>query len=264
MLITVEDQLKRKISVPYPPQRIVSLVPSQTELLADLGLGERVVGITKYCVHPADWLTTKAVIGGTKTVKVDQVLALRPDLVIANKEENDKAQVEALMAEVPVWISDVKDLADALEMVEWVGQLTDTVATAKAIGTAIRQRFDTLPQSDESKRSCLYLIWRRPYMGAGKETFIDAMLATAGLENMLTTSRYPEISLEEMAILRPDVVLLSSEPYPFGEKHIAEIREFLPDADFKIVDGELFSWYGSRLKLAPDYFKSLFKPADNS
>ena len=250
------DMLCRQITVPSLPQRIVSLVPSQTELLYDLGLGERVVGITKFCVHPQSWFREKSRVGGTKNVHFDWVAALQPDLIIANKEENDEAQVLALEALAPVWVSDIKTLPQSLEMIRQVGLLTHTTDKANEIASSIERAFESLKAA--ACRRTVYGIWRGPWMWAGGDTFISDLMARVGLENVLAgRPRYPELSLEEIAGLQPELVLLSSEPYPFKEVHIAEVQAALPGAEIKLVDGEMFSWYGSRLLRAAPYLEAV-------
>lgn len=257
------DQMGRRVApAQFPPRRIVSLVPSQTELLADLGLGERVVGITKFCVRPLAWFQEKQRVGGTKTLDFAKIAALQPDLLIGNKEENEQAQIEYLAEKHPVWMSDIHTLTDALDMIRSLGQLTATTSEAEALAEKIEASFVALrPQSAVHPRlSAAYLIWRKPYMAAGSGTFIHEMLGWAGFENVFAErTRYPEISAAELAAARPDVLLLSSEPYPFAEKHVAALREICPAAKIHIVDGELFSWYGSRLLHAPEYFQRLRK-----
>lgn len=244
------------MNVPEKPKRIVSLVPSQTELLADLGLADRVAGITKFCIHPANWLKEKRIVGGTKQLHYERIQALQPDLILANKEENTREIVETLARDYPVWVSDIYTLKDALDMIKRVGELTATEAAAGELTQEIRQGFAQLrPPAD---RKALYLIWRQPYMAAGESTFINDMLRRCGYQNLLPEgSRYPQLGVEEITKLNPEVVLLSSEPYPFKEKHIDELRQLVPQAQIRLVDGEMFSWYGSRLRYAPAYFKSL-------
>ena len=256
------DQLGREVTLPvYPPKRIISLVPSQTELLADLGLAEEVVGITKFCVHPAGWLKTKARIGGTKTVHIDRVKELQPDLIIANKEENTKEQIEELNEQFPVWISDVKDLTTALQMIEGIGEITAKEQEAQAWSRRIDDQFKTL--ADFPAQRAAYFIWRDPFMAAGSDTFIDKMLEVAGFENVFGhLQRYPEISASQLAEAAPKLILLSSEPYPFKDKHLAEFQALCPQAVISLVDGELFSWYGSRLIQSPAYFRSLRQALD--
>ncbi|WP_298734639.1 ABC transporter substrate-binding protein [uncultured Chitinophaga sp.] len=265
---TYIDQLQNTVHIPYPPQRIVSLVPSQTELLYHLGLDAEVVGITKFCIHPEQWFRHKTRIGGTRQLHIEQIKALQPDLVIANKEENAQEQVRALMADFPVWTSDIRSLPDALSMIREIGVITGRAEQALQLSADISREFSLLNESvARSTRppQAAYFIWRDPWMVAGGDTFIHTMLEAAGLQNIFSgMQRYPSISLsrlaEAFAAVPPasQFVLLSSEPYPFKEKHIGEIRACLPEARVLLVDGEMFSWYGSRLLEAPGYFRQLF------
>jgi ABC-type Fe3+-hydroxamate transport system substrate-binding protein len=270
------DQINRTIHLPRIPRRIISLVPSQTELLYSLGLEDAVVGITKFCVHPESWFRNKPRIGGTKAVDPVRVDALRPDLIIANKEENDRFQVEALAARYPVWISNVTDLPDALAMIRDVGLITGKSAAAEALANAIAKEFASLPGARPSSLGAAttqlsspavtspelsapriaYLIWRNPWMAAGGDTFINNMLEYCGFVNAFASrDRYPVVDLSSLAGPGCPSIFLSSEPYPFRQRHVDEIREVLPDADIQLVDGEFFSWYGSRLLEAPAYFR---------
>ena len=260
MNMSSTDQMGRKVNVPASPQRIISLVPSQTELLYDLGLGDRVVGITKFCVHPGTWFKTKHRVGGTKKVDLAKVRSLRPDLIIGNKEENERADIEALAEEFPVWMSDIRDLAGALDMIRGFGQLTDTSSRADELATRIAAGFAQVAPLDPPY-SVAYLIWREPFMAAGHGTFINDMLLRCGLQNVFDEgdARYPEITPQELAESDPDIILLSSEPYPFKEKHIQELNMICPGTPVRIVDGELFSWYGSRLLRSPAYFSGTLK-----
>jgi ABC-type Fe3+-hydroxamate transport system substrate-binding protein len=229
------------------------LVPSQTELLYDLGLDEEVAGITKFCVHPPHWLKEKTIIGGTKKFHFEIIDRLRPDLIIGNKEENYREGIELLQKKYPVWMSDIITLDDALSMITSVSEITGRQDSGACIVERIRTSFKEIKPGNAS---VLYLIWKKPWMGAGKGTFINSMLEIMGLENVLQTERYPELSEEEIKELHPEVLLLSSEPYPFREEHIEELKRIVPKAKIILVDGEIFSWYGSRLLKAPDYFKS--------
>ncbi len=257
----VTDQLHRTIEIPIFPQRIVSLVPSQTELLADLQLDARVVGITKFCIHPAQWFRTKTRVGGTKTLHLDTITALRPDLIIANKEENTQAEIEALAQTFPVWISDIYTLNDACDMITRIGALLDepTHQRAQRIATSIQQQFQQLRTIAPTRPlRVAYFIWQNPMMVAASDTFIDHILNEAGFVNAFAAlSRYPSISEADLQAARPDLVFLSSEPYPFGEKHITEFQQRCPLARVLIVDGELFSWYGSRLLHSAHYLHTL-------
>ena len=245
--MTFIDQMQRRVELNGVPRRIISLVPSQTELLADLGLEQEVVGITKFCIHPAAWFQQKSRVGGTKTLNFNKIEALKPDLIIGNKEENEREQIEFLSERYPVWMSDVKTLEDALEMIRAVGLITGKGAEAEQMATEIAARFERIPLND-NPLSAVYLIWRKPFIGVGRDTFIDDMLRRAGFKNALSGyERYPQLTPEQLTEINPQVILLSSEPYPFSEKNFAELREICPDAVLKVVDGELFSWYGSRL-----------------
>ena len=244
------------------PKRIVSLVPSQTELLYDLGLNEEVVGITKFCVHPHEWYRNKKRVGGTKSVHTSIIRDLTPDLVIANKEENTNEQVGELAAMYPTWVSDIKNVADAINMIESIGSLVNRVSEATAMAASIRQGFANLLKATKPQR-VLYLIWRNPWMCAGGDTFISDIITTIGWKNVVEQHRYPEIRLDELCALNPTLILLSSEPYPFKEQHIAEIGLAVPDAKVMLVDGEMFSWYGSRMLKAIDYFREIIKRIDS-
>jgi ABC-type Fe3+-hydroxamate transport system substrate-binding protein len=250
------DQMNKAVNVQQTPKRIISIVPSQTELLFDLGLGERVAGVTKFCVHPADKVKQIIKIGGTKQLNIEAIHKLKPDLIIANKEENEQNQVEELMKHYPVWISDIHNLPTALDMIAKVGEITDSEGKANRIVEDISQRFKSL-QPAELKLRVMYLIWRKPYMAAGNDTFINSMLQLCGFENVINTQRYPKQTADEIIAAKPDVLLLSSEPYPFAQKHIDEFKQMLPGATIELVDGELFSWYGSRLLHSPGYFNKL-------
>lgn len=254
------DQVGRQITLPdAPPRRIVSLVPSQTELLADLRLDEEVVGITKFCIHPKHWFKSKKRIGGTKDVKIEEVLALQPDLIIANKEENERGTLELLQQFCPVYISDVRSLNDALMMIQAVGEITGKSAMAQPLAASIAQRFADLPALLQGKR-VLYCIWYKPWMLAGNDTFIASILRDLGAEVLVpaeSSSRYPEVSVEQIKLLAPDLVLLSSEPFPFKQKHIAELEKADVASPILLVEGDMFSWYGSRLLQAPDYIGGL-------
>lgn len=242
------------------------MVPSQTELLFYLGLDARVVGVTKFCINPAKARTNRAVVGGTKHPDVRLIRSLKPDLIVGNKEENDKATIEILRAEFPVWLSDVVTMEDACGMIADIGLLTNTQPKATHLINQIRSAFEAMPVF--KAQTVVYLVWRKPWMAAGTQTFIHSILQAAGLKNVVVQSRYPELSLEHIAELRPDFIFLSSEPYPFSHKHIAEFKYAVPEAQVVLVDGEMFSWYGNRLLAAPAYFQvlntSLTPTADKS
>jgi ABC-type Fe3+-hydroxamate transport system substrate-binding protein len=255
--LTVTDQLGRRVELPFPPQRIVSLVPSQTELLFDLGLGKRVIGVTKFCIYPPEARQSATVIGGTKNFDFDKIAALKPDLIIGNKEENYQTGIEQLAAKYPVWLSDISDLPQALDMIRRVGFITGAKDKAEQIAAEIANSFASLA-APKPLIPAAYFIWRKPYMAAASGTFIDDMLRRAGFRNVFAhLGRYPEIMPEQLAAAAPARIFLSSEPYPFKDKHLAEFQAICPAAEIQLVDGELFSWYGSRLRLSAAYFQGL-------
>ncbi len=255
MLFT--DQLNNSIKLDTSPKRIISIVPSQSELLWDLGLRDELVGITKFCIHPQEMFNSIERVGGTKNLNIEKIRALKPDLIIGNKEENEQSQILELQKEFSVWMSDIYNLEDALKMIELVGELVNKSDKANGIKYQIQQSFLNIQQVSKTG---LYLIWNKPYMAAGKSTFIGNMLQKIGVENVLpTNSRYPELSLDEIKSLNPEMICLSSEPYPFKEEHIKELQNELPNSKVVLVDGELFSWYGSRLTKSVSYFNELVK-----
>ncbi len=248
------DQLNRTIFLQNPPSRIISLVPSQTELLVDLGLEDQIVGVTKFCVHPSGLRKKKTIVGGTKNYRFDVIDSLNPDLIIGNKEENDQEGIEKLASKYPVWMSDVLTVEDSLKMILELGNISDTQIKAEEIVIQLKMDLKTpMP----FKGTAVYLIWNDPIMVAGQDTFINEMLSIAGFKNLIETSRYPEIKSEDLEALNPDYLLLSSEPFPFKEMHLSLFKTLLPNAKVRIVDGELFSWYGTRLLQSLPYFKSL-------
>lgn len=249
--------LQQTTDLDYLPKRIVSLVPSQTELLYDLNLNAETTGITKFCVHPQSWFKTKERVGGTKTVNIEKIHQLKPDLIIANKEENVKEQIEALAEDYPVWVTDVNNLADALQMIADIGKITGRSEAANTLINNTAGAFTEIPKMNEPVKTA-YLIWRKPYMAAGGGTFINDMLQICGFENIFdATARYPEVNIAELQTAGCQLLLLSSEPYPFKQKHIDELSGQLPGSKIILVDGEMFSWYGSRLLQSPAYFTQL-------
>ena len=263
-MFSLTDQTGRTISLNTPSQRIISLVPSQTELLHDLGLNDEVIGITRFCIHPKEWFQTKTRVGGTKAIKLDLIRQMKPDLIIANKEENVREQIEELAKDFPTWTSDVNTLSSAYEMIEQVGLMTGKQEVAQELIATIKTNFSRLPTSatrpDNDRISAIYLIWHNPFMTVGGDTFIHSMMEAASFQNLFADrSRYPETTIAELRELNPGLVLLSSEPFPFKQKHIEELQPHLPNSRIILVDGEMFSWYGSRLLKAPSYYKTLLE-----
>ena len=246
------------LQLPKKPQRIISLVPSQTELLFDLGLDDEVAGITKFCIHPEAWFRSKKRIGGTKNINVQEIIALQPDLILANREENVKEQVDELAKYFPVYVSDVSNYEEALEMIAAVGSLTHTTEKATNLISQIKTAFVRLAAQDYPKLRTAYLIWKDPYMTIGSDTFIHDLMEKSGLINIYADEkRYPQLTASALSAKKPELVLLSSEPYPFKQKHIEELQAYLPEAKIILADGEMFSWYGSRMLKAPAYLQKM-------
>lgn len=254
------DQLGNKLVFDSLPKRIISLVPSQTELLFYLGLNKEVVGITKFCIHPTEQFKSKTKIGGTKNFHFDSIQNLNPDLIIGNKEENQKDHIEKLQNQYPLWMSDIKTLDDAYDMILELGKMVGKEEKAIELVDQLKVNFNTLDRaiSKNSRPKIAYLIWNNPMMIAGNNTFINHMIDKAGFQNVFTDlDRYPSISSDQLKNSQPDYVFLSSEPFPFKEKHVQEIQEICPTAKIVLVDGELFSWYGNRLLISASYFLNL-------
>ncbi len=253
---TFTDALGRTISLPGPPERIVSLVPSLTETLFALGLEERIVGVTRFCERPPE-ARQKPIVGGTKNPNLERIFSLKPDLVIANQEENRQEDILALEGRLPVYVTAIRTIPEALQTIKALGALTGTAESAQSLIQDIQQAWLALPSSPPLGRA-LYLIWRRPYMSVGRDTFTHAMLEAAGWENVCADqTRYPVLEPETMQSLQPDFVLLASEPYRFKPEHRAEIQALLPRARILHVDGAMFSWYGVRMREAFPYLGNL-------
>lgn len=256
-MIHSKDQVGNNILMGKYPQRIISLVPSQTELLFHLGLEDETIGITRFCIHPDNWYRSKKRVGGTKDVHEDLIRDLLPDLVIANKEENNREQVLAISQYCPVWTSDVSNLPEAVDMILEIGRITNRSEKAVSLVKEIRSGFENLP-AKTTLIPAAYLIWKEPYMVAGGDCFIHQMMTTCGLTNVFGSyNRYPVVALDDLRRLSPKLILLSSEPYLFKEAHEKELMQDLPESRVLRVNGEMFSWYGSRLLLSAAYFSEL-------
>ena len=241
--------------------RIISLVPSLTEYLWALGLEQEVVGITKFCIHPEQWWKTKTRVGGTKKLNFKVLEALEPTLVIANKEENTKEDIARLQQNYPVLLTDINTLDDAFYYLLEIGQKVNRMAQAQTLVAQIKMGFQELgPVANGA--SFLYFIWKDPYFVVGPNTYINALLSHFGLQNYCSIERYP--ALDELLTeptnsnATPDLIFLSSEPYPFEEKHFKEIQQMFPHSKILLVDGEICSWYGSRMLEVPAYIQKVF------
>ena len=257
----LKDQLGTTHIFKSWPQRIISLVPSQTELLYDLGLEDRIVGITKFCLHPNHLKCTKQIVGGTKKVNYDKIRLLEPDIIICNKEENTKEIVEELRKICPVWVTDIFTLEDNFQMITDFGQLFDKTTEAQVWNDRLAFALSDFKNfiKDIPVQKVAYFIWKKPYMVAGSVTYINELLKLNHFQNVYDSiERYPEIELEKMDQEGDlDLILLSSEPFPFQAEDGYEITQFTINAKAILVDGEMFSWYGSRLIKALEYFKYL-------
>ena len=255
-----KDQLERQIVLKRRPKRIISLVPSQTELLVDLGLENSLIGLTKFCVHPKHLRKEKVIVGGTKQINVQKIKGLSPDIILCNKEENTKEMIEAIDDIAPVHISDIYTIEDCLKLIKMYGDIFEVTSDASNIIEAInteRQQFQN-KIANQQKPKAAYFIWKNPWMVAASNTFIHAMLNEAGFTNVFENfERYPEIDLNNLNLRGTEFIFLSSEPYPFKEQHLETLKKQFPDKEVVIVDGEMFSWYGSRLQKAYRYFESL-------
>jgi len=254
-MIELKDQMNRTIRLENFPERIVSLVPSQTELLFDLDLNEKVVGITKFCIHPDKWFRNKQRIGGTKKLNLDAIKKLNPDLIIGNKEENSEADIVELEKHFPVYMSDIFTVDDALKMIDDVGYMTNSKPKTDKLISQLTVDFNSFPKSSGT---VLYLIWADPFMAVGNNTFIGDVINKLELTNVLNQpeTRYIELTPEEISTLNPDYIFLSSEPFPFHENHAEALRK-ISNAKIHFTDGELFSWYGSRMLKMKDYFTTI-------
>ena len=262
---TLTDQFGTTHTFANTPKRIVSLVPSQTELLYDLGLEESIVGITKFCVHPFHFKSTKKIIGGTKKVHFEKIRLLQPDIIIANKEENTLEIVQELSKICSVWVTDIITLEDNLKMIEDFGALFNKRTEAQKWRDKINFAYTDFQNfiKDKPVNKVAYFIWANPYMVAAGGTFINELLKLNKFENIYDNNpkyegRYPEVIVQKMRIQGdPDLVLLSSEPFPFTDEHAFELGRFTHHAKTIFVDGEMFSWHGTRLFKAFAYFKKL-------
>jgi ABC-type Fe3+-hydroxamate transport system substrate-binding protein len=251
------DQLGNSVILHDRPRRIISLVPSQSEFLWEIGLRDELKGISKFCIRPDEMYRSVERVGGTKDLNIEKIRELKPDLIIGNKEENERAQIEQLSREFPVWMSDIYTFDDAYAMMTELARITGKenegtvlLQKAKASINASRNLF--------KGQRVAYFIWNRPYMFAGSNTFIDHVLTHLGFTNALgSLERYPLVEIEDLHNALPELCLLSSEPFPFRDIHAKMIKELLPESKVLLVDGEIFSWYGSSLSRLHDYALSL-------
>lgn len=248
--------------------RIVSLCPSLTELVFDLGRGDELVGITKFCVHPAARVGAVEKVGGTKDPKIERIVALAPDVVLLNREENRVEDAEALArAGVHCHESMPRTVEETAGMVRSIAEELERAESGEAIARDIEERCARVRAAAEGKRSVrwAYLIWREPWMTVNADTFAHDLLQLAGGENVFAdrAERYPAITLAELALAEPDLVLLCTEPFPFEDKHVVELAAATgwPATRFCVADGEYLSWHGSRTPDGIDYAARLLDEA---
>ncbi|MGB0430453.1 MAG: helical backbone metal receptor [Bacteroidia bacterium] len=254
-MIRIVDQTGYTIQLENSPKRIISTVPSQTELLFYIGKADQVVGVTRFCVHPKNEVKAKVNIGGTKQLKLQKIAELKPDLIIANKEENDKEQILELRKKYKVYVSDIVSIKSSIKMILDIGLMCQASKRAKQLADKIEKGFIDMPKLNAT---VAYLIWYKPYMAAANQTFINEVLKQIGCKNAFDDqNRYPQIGISDIVKANPDYVFLSSEPFPFKQSHINELQSELVNTKVMLVDGEMFSWYGNRMLLAIDYFKQL-------
>ena len=246
--------------------RIVSLCPSLTELVFDLGRGDELVGITRFCVHPVERVGGLEQVGGTKDPEVKRIIALAPDLVLLNEEENRLEDAEALAATgVACHVSMPRTTLETAEMVRSIAAALDAAGPGEEIARDIEQRTERVVRGAQGREVVrwAYLIWRKPWMSVNRDTFAHALLAQAGGANVFgdAEERYPVFELGELAAQDPDLVLLCSEPFPFTDTHIAEVAERtgIPRDRIRIADGEYLSWHGSRTPAGIDYAEDLIR-----
>lgn len=258
------DQLGNKIRLNRIPKRLISIVPSQTEFLWELGLKDELIGITKFCIHPDELYRNKQRVGGTKDLDLEKIRVLKPDLIIGNKEENEPEQIKILQKEFPVWMSDIFTFEDAFQMMLSLGTIMNKEKESQHLIEKLNRSLSGIKHTFQHQK-VLYFIWNRPYMGAASQTFIDHVLQHLGFENAIKQLiRYPELDEATLKELNPELCFLSSEPFPFKEKHVKDLQNILPNAKILIVDGEVFSWYGSRLLHLEAYVKKLRKEIEKN
>jgi ABC-type Fe3+-hydroxamate transport system substrate-binding protein len=253
------------------PSRIVSLIPSTTELLCRLGLADALVGITVYCREPAELLGGKTRVGGEKNPDLEAIRALEPDLVIANVEENVREHVEALRGwGIPVHVTYPRTAAGAIAMIRELGRVTETAARAGALADELEGLLEHTRAltARRAPARVFYAIWRGPYMTIGADTYIHDVLTVCGAANVFADARerYPAVTLDEVAARRPDVIVLPDEPFRFRRAHLADFAPYahvpaVRDGRIHLVDGKPFSWHGPRLADALRTLPALFAPS---
>jgi iron complex transport system substrate-binding protein len=247
--------------------RLVSLCPSITETLIALGGEHELVGITRFCIHPAAEVADICKVGGTKDPDITKIVALKPDLIFVNDEENRKEDFEALRAAgLSVHVSTLRKVDEVPAHLRELGDRLGTVRRANEFAADIEAELQALKQA-QSLRSApfrfAYLIWRQPWMAVGGDTYVSNLLTQAGGSNVFAgaEARYPELSLDELRAHAPDVLFLPDEPFPFAPKHVPDLQSVLPSMEIHLVSGDDCCWHGVRslrgVKLATIFAKTL-------
>ncbi|MCP4726215.1 MAG: cobalamin-binding protein [bacterium] len=255
---TFIDARGKEVRLPPKPERIVSFICSVTETLFELGLDNRIIGRTNYCIHPAIKVEEVQKIGGPKNPDIDLILSMKPDLLIANIEENEKKDIEILEGSgIPVYVTYPRTVKESRDLIKILGEITGTVDKASLLCEKAGREIESVVQKVKTvskKPRVVYLIWRKPFMTVNRDTYINDLIDFCGGINIFADSndRYPVINLEEIIESKPDVIFFPSEPFPFKEKHTREFREFneipaVSNTDLRLVDGEMFSWFGYRI-----------------
>lgn len=252
----VTDALGRAHEFASPPRRIVSLVPSITETLFALGLGARILGVTEFCVHPASGVRSKVRVGGTKNPARDAIAALEPDLVVANKEENRRRDVERLEAAgLRVFVTYARTVADCVDEIRSLGAVLDAVGPSERLAGRIEAARAAIRTAEPRPRVAA-LIWKGPYMAVGADTYAHDLIEVCGGLNCFADAdaRYPRVDVAALERAAPDVILLPTEPYVFGESDRLELLGLdcvaARNGRIHVVEGELLSWYGPRSERA--------------
>lgn len=255
------------VHVPAAGARIVSLVPSITELLCDLGLASNIVGRTGFCIHPADVVAAIPKVGGTKDVNMEKVRKLAPTHLVVNIDENEKPTVDALAQFIPnVVVTHPNTPRDNLALVRLMGGLFGAGEAAERWCQAFESEYAALHALPPGpQRTVLYCIWQDPWMSVSSDTYIAAMLAELGwkLPALDDPARYPRFAWSEALVDEVDAILLSTEPYRFTQAHVDALEKQVGKPVF-LVDGEMMSWYGSRALAGLRYLRQLRAMVDGA
>lgn len=258
-MVSVTDSSNKTVSFSVPPQRVVCLIPSITETFFDLGLGDALAGVSKFCNHPAGGVLNKIKVGGQKDPDLEKIKAIDPDLIIMNREENKPEHIEFLSRYYRTWVTYPRSFRDAGKLILDIGTVFNVGTKARAYADRVRKTADELSLRNGQKIKTLYLIWRNPWMSINRDTFIHDTLSVHGMDNVFArnSQRYFEITDQDIQAANPEIIILPDEPYRFKEKHITEFSHIpvsaVRDRSIFLVDGTYFCWYGTRTARASEY-----------